>query len=217
MKHHHSALWVLLLLLGLIASPMAREQRLWNPDLQRGLAEGRLFPSTISPNGKFAFFLIYPYYDGDHATSISKIVIGSTDQQTLYGILESRTDARNIDVFIETILQYRWSPDSRYVAVHNPVAKHSELTLYDMRQQLDDTADIRAHHLALPDLRAFAQQQLLMPSEDVVSSGQDPIAWQDARTLQITVRLNTHNGTKSTDIRIRINESNQVEILEKSL
>jgi hypothetical protein len=152
-------------------------------------------------------------YDGEYATTQTAFVIGSTDRQHLYGQLDASTAHITVDEFIERVFNYQWSPEVRYLATHNPTAKHSRMSLYDLRHELADL-NSQANHLIVPKLTDIVQQRLGISSDELVSSGQEPVAWLGANILHVRVRLKTPEKLIATDIHIRITDTNVVEIVE---
>ena len=183
-------------------------------DWKRGLAEGQKLQGTDSPDGNYALFWIHPVYDGGYATTQTAFVIGSTDRERIYGLLDSRTENITVDEFIETVFTYQWSPDVCYLATHNPTTKHSQLYLYDIRHELNGV-DEHGNRLAVPDLTVITQQSMGISGEVILSSGQVPVEWLDTKTLKVRVRLKTHKEMIHADMILHISEMNKIDVVEQ--
>jgi len=193
---------------------VACKQRYKNPDFNRGLLEGNKLKGTDSPDGRYALFWIFPYYDCDAATSQSEVVVASTDKTHVYGVIDSSTEAQTVDEFVKTVLVYKWSPDSRYLATHNSTKKDSKLHIYDMMNESHDE-NWQRDGLNIPDLKTRAQIKMGESNVQIISSGQIPIAWYDSRTLQVNIRLKTQKETKSCEFFLYIQPNNVIDIDDK--
>lgn len=81
----------------------------------------------------------------------------------------------------------KWNRTSSLVAVHDRMAKHSNLHIFRV-------TDARADCLVVPDLRKKCARDLGVAETSLRSSGKVPSKWVDASVLEVVVRLKTNRG-----------------------
>ncbi|MDB6079636.1 MAG: hypothetical protein JWO82_3383 [Akkermansiaceae bacterium] len=171
---------------------------------ERGITEGRLVKDSTSPDGKYALFEFNHWEGGISAgaTTITGIGLAPVDRGALLFVIDSRTEW-STDKKVPSFLTYRWSADSKLLATHDSMSKHSRLSLYRL-------ADGRATSLEVPDLLPIACASLGISASSVTSSGENPVRWTAPDTLQVSLRLTVKGRQSASSISLQVAADNSV-------
>jgi len=139
-------------------------------------------PGSRSPNGKLSIFSVN--LDG---TTGAVAAIVTTDLNRCLAVSSAHPYGSNIrDRKPKSYLTVLWSNDSRYVAIHDSILKHSRLEVF----VCDESG---GRQIDLPDLLEVMIAKGIIPPEPA-SSGQEPIEWIDDKHLLVEVRAKTKLG-----------------------
>jgi hypothetical protein len=175
----------------------------WLYKLKPGLADASPLPDSTSPDGKWALFDLNAY-DMGTPTTATAMVVADTNRTTLLGILDCPPPI-DVDAPLKTYLTIKWSPDSKYLALHDSTPKNSVLQIY----QLTATA---LKKLTVPDLRRLAADQLQIPEKKISGSGQVPVKWSQAGDLIVRVRLSVDGAMKQKDFTLSVSPEGVVHV-----
>lgn len=167
----------------------------WLPRLKPGLAAASPLPDSVSPDGKWALFDLNAY-DMGMPTTATAIAVADSHRTTLLGLLDCVTHEMT-DLPYKTYLTIKWSPDSKYLALHDSTPKNSVLQIYQI------TAT-ELKKLAVPDLHRMAADQLQIPEKKITGSGQVPVEWSKSGDLIVRVRLSVDGTMKQKDFTLHI-------------
>lgn len=161
--------------------------------VRSGITKGRLIKGSTSPDGKYALFE-YHLIPEDTKTGVG---IKPVDRSKLLCDVDSRTKWMT-DREVHTFLDFLWNADSSVLATHDSLLRHSRLSLYQLSEGTAKVLDV-------PDLLGEACKRLGISKAKVSSSGQVPVKWTAAKSLEIKVRLKLKGGRMaSTTLRIAI-------------
>jgi len=153
------------------------------PIEQSQLTAGKLLPGSISPDGRFCLLDVNV---GD--TTATAVIIATTDR--------TQNLARTKIVSERTILKPQtnrvailWAPDSRRVALHDSLPKHSSVAIYRLEHD-------RFEPLEIQDLLNTACGHWGISRDTVVSSGQRPMRWLRSDLVNIEVSARLMNGQR---------------------
>jgi hypothetical protein len=133
----------------------------------RNLVEGKVLADSISPDGRYCFLHVMV-----GGTSASAVVLATTDRARVLAQTVLRTNQLSI----------LWAPDSRRVAVHDALPKHSAVTIYRLAGEQFEALEIH-------DLLAAACGHWGIPRQNVISSGQRPVEWGAANTNLVMIEV----------------------------
>lgn len=182
MKSHLAALCflslglVILLLPAHAESPVATE-----------IVEGKLVPGSISPDGNICMLEVF-----HNATTINSVILATSDRKIDLGEISILTaySTGSPHKGRTTVL---WNPDNRRVAVHDSLAKNSELLIY--RSEGGTFSRLKTH-----DLLKSACGHFGISRSSVASSSQYPIAWvkDDILNVEVSVKLKSGKALRHT-------------------
>lgn len=169
-----------------IATPGVRAEAILPGNLQ----QGKQVPSSISPDQKVALFEVF-----HSETTLTSVVVATVDRTRNLGRIPIPTEWSTDQPFQRrTVLL--WSPDSKLLAVHDSLAKHSVLSVHRLTLDAIET-------IPLPPLLDQACTLLKVDRAQLRSSSQIPARWLDGGVLQVKVSLRLKDGTRrSTSIQV---------------
>jgi dipeptidyl aminopeptidase/acylaminoacyl peptidase len=122
-----------------------------------GASNMQWFSNSISPDGSARVDQVY--FNKTTASSVG--IISTTDNKVLH-IIDATPDHKHTDIL--------WSPDGKYIAIHDSSSKHSRLMVYGKEYA-------SYQQVIIPDLKAIALRELSLKDSDIKSSGQIPLNW----------------------------------------
>ena len=149
-----------------------------------------------SPDGQLALF------EFGLEDIARQTVLASADGRTFYQLLplsspssvENPARKRTFSQVV-TIL---WSPDSRHLATHASLARHSEVSVFEVR---DAAADVSPK-----TVRAVALKSVALDEAKVRSSGQKPERWTSATVLRVQARFSTAGRVVTVPVEVVLGE-----------
>jgi dipeptidyl aminopeptidase/acylaminoacyl peptidase len=196
-----------LLVLLVLSLFLFRQQALATDDIhfgwKPGLAGGQLVPDSTSPDGKWALFVVNRYDMGMPMTATA-IVVADTHRTKLLGLLPCLTPWMT-DLPCKAYLTIQWSPDGRYLAIHDSTPRNSVLLIYHVT-----ATELKA--VTVPDLRRLAANQLQIPEKKITSSGQVPQAWSKDGDLVVRVRLSIGPDVQQKDFTLHVSPEGAAQV-----
>ena len=150
-----------------------------------------------SPDGKLALFEVRL------EDIASQTVLASADGKTYYqllplpspGLVENPARKRTFSQVV-TIL---WSPDSKHIATHASLAKHSEVSVFEVR-------DAAVVDVSPRTVREVALKAAALDEAKVKSSGQKPERWSSATVLRVQARFSTAGRVVTVPVEVVLGE-----------
>jgi hypothetical protein len=147
-----------------------------------------------SPDGKLALFEFNP---GD--TTFSVTVLASADGNTFYRVLPlpspNMIDDPSQKKSFSQVVSIRWSPDSKHIAVHDSLNKHSKVSIF----RIEEAA---LKNVSPDNIRTVALKAASLDDSKVKSSGQPPERWISPTLLRIQVKFSV--GGKNVIVPIEV-------------
>jgi len=150
-----------------------------------------------SPDGQLALF------EFGLEDIARQTVLASADGRTFYQLLplsspssvENPARKRTFSQVV-TIL---WSPDSKHLATHDSLARHSEVSVFEVRDAA--VADVSPRTVREVALKAAA-----LDEAKVRSSGQKPERWTSATVLRVQARFSTGGRVVTVPVEVVLGE-----------
>jgi hypothetical protein len=151
--------------------------------LPENIQQGKLIPSTTSPDGKYCLLEVF------HSdTTQNSIIIATTDRKQNLGPVSVHT-GWSTDKPHKGRTTVLWSPDSKRFVVHDSFPKHSRVFIHRLTAA-------GFEQLTTHDILAAACGHFGIKLDSVVSSGQLPTKWPGGDLVQIEVSVRLKNGKK---------------------
>ncbi|MEI6656425.1 MAG: hypothetical protein WCP45_16805 [Verrucomicrobiota bacterium] len=150
-----------------------------------------------SPDGQLALFEV------GLEDIARQTVLASADGKTFYlllplpspSLVENPAQKRTFSQVV-TIL---WSPDSKHIATHTSLAKHSEVSVFEVK-------DGAVVDVTPKNIREVALKAAVLDEAKVKSSGQKPERWSSATVLRVQARFSTAGRVVTVPVEVVLEE-----------
>lgn len=142
----------------------------WTKDVRLWKSQGiNCFKNSLSPDDSIKVDQVY-YRD----TTASRAGLISTETNSTIYVIDAAPSPE--------YTSFIWSPDSKYLALHDSSNTHSLLQVFYIAQE-------GVLKLPVPDLKSYTLEYVPIKESDIISSGQVPVEWKNSQELTVKVRL----------------------------
>ena len=143
--------------------------------------EGKLLPGSSLPDGKQCLLEVH---FGE--TTANGVIIASSDRTRDFELTDVVTEYTTTAP-TQGRVTIVWAPDNKRVAIHDSIAKHSEVVIYRRGFQ-------RFERVPTGDILGNACAYWNVERDQMASSGQRPIGWSAEGALTIDVSARVKDG-----------------------